>query len=52
MSMRLWAYEPEKCDGNICPNECDRCPKAKEPKDEDEVEQDGYLTWDICFYGE
>ncbi len=25
MSVSLWAYEPEKCDGDFCPGECDIC---------------------------
>ena len=29
MSVRLWAYEPDICDGDFCPNDCDRCSKAK-----------------------
>ena len=28
MSVRLWAYDPEKCDGDYCVNECDMCKKA------------------------
>lgn len=26
MSVSLWAYEPEKCDGQPCCGECDNCP--------------------------
>lgn len=29
MSVRLWAYQPEKCDGDICVNDCNRCPKGE-----------------------
>lgn len=25
MSIKLWAYEPEKCDGDYCINNCDLC---------------------------
>ena len=24
----LWGYNPHKCDGEYCPNDCDRCYKA------------------------
>jgi len=38
----LWAYEPEKCDGDICFNNCDHCPKSdpgygKDDEDEEDV---------------
>ena len=36
MSVSKWAYEPEKCDGDICVGECDLCPKAHEEESEDE----------------
>ena len=29
MSVELWAYDPEICDGDFCPMCCDRCPKAE-----------------------
>lgn len=32
MSISKWAYIPEMCDGDICPGECDICPKADEMK--------------------
>jgi len=25
----LWAYDPEKCDGDYCPLDCDKCRKAE-----------------------
>ena len=28
MSTSKWAYEPEKCDGQPCPGDCDSCPRA------------------------
>lgn len=28
MSVSKWAYDPDKCDGNFCHGDCDRCPKA------------------------
>ena len=28
MSVKLWAYDAEKCDGDFCPNCCDICSKA------------------------
>lgn len=33
MSVSKWAYEPEKCDYDFCPGDCDYCHKA----DEEEV---------------
>ena len=41
MSCSKWAYEPEKCDGEFCPGDCDLCVKAyftveeQEMRDED-----------------
>ena len=29
MSLSLWAYEPDKCDGDVCPNNCYICEKAE-----------------------
>lgn len=26
MSVSLWDYDPDKCDGKICPGDCDQCP--------------------------
>lgn len=26
----MWAYTPERCDGDYCPGDCDRCEKAEE----------------------
>lgn len=40
MSVSKWAYESWKCDGDFCIGECDRCRKS-------EVEQDGFITWEI-----
>ena len=48
MSVRLWAYEPDICDGDFCPNDCDRCSKAKwidfeefdDGEDEDDTDTD------------
>lgn len=33
MSVSKWAYSPEKCDGDFCIGECDKCPKAREDAD-------------------
>ena len=27
MSVSLWAYKPEKCDGDFCPMDCENCSK-------------------------
>ena len=44
MSCSLWAYIPERCDGDVCPGDCDVCSKTndnvammeEEPPKEDE----------------
>lgn len=36
MSVSLWAYEPNKCDGDFCIGDCDLCPKRWEGE-EDEI---------------
>ena len=28
MSVSKWAYEPDKCDGDFCIGDCDKCGKA------------------------
>jgi hypothetical protein len=33
----LWGYDPNKCDGEYCPSDCDNCYKA-------EIEADGFIT--------
>ena len=39
MSVRLYAYEPWKCDGEFCIGDCNLCYKAQ-------IEADGDVTWD------
>lgn len=34
MSVSLWAYNPDKCDGNPCCGDCDNCYKAEEEEEE------------------
>lgn len=29
MSVSLWAYNPDVCDGDFCPMDCDYCPKRE-----------------------
>lgn len=36
MSVSLWAYQPDKCDGNVCPGDCDSCGKADKESDKDD----------------
>jgi hypothetical protein len=37
MSRRdMWAYNPDVCDGDFCPMNCDHCPKADEAEGYDE----------------
>lgn len=33
MSVSKWAYDPDRCDGDFCPGDCDDCHK-KEDEDE------------------
>lgn len=38
----IWAYDPEICDGDYCPMNCDICPKAdKVMEKQAEEEEDG-----------
>lgn len=30
MSVSKWSYDPDKCDGDYCPGDCDNCSKAEE----------------------
>ena len=30
MSCSIWAYIPERCDGDACPGDCDVCSKAQD----------------------
>lgn len=30
MGCSRWAYEADRCDGDYCPGDCDRCAKAAE----------------------
>ena len=36
MSGSRWRYKPEKCDGDFCPGECDKCPKCWEDEEDDD----------------
>ena len=36
----LWAYEPEKCDGDFCPMNCDICGKKYDDLEGEEEEDD------------
>ena len=43
MSVSLWAYDPDICDGDYCPCDCDFCRKAYDREvvtDADEDESD------------
>ena len=31
----LYKYDPDICDGDFCPQDCDRCPKADREEEED-----------------
>ena len=34
----VWAYNPDVCDGDFCPLDCDRCYKLDEALGEEEDE--------------
>ena len=36
----LWAYDPEKCDGDFCPMNCDICGKKYDDLEGEEEEDD------------
>lgn len=38
MSVSKWAYTPEKCDGDVCPQDCDHCSKRWEDEEDEEDE--------------
>lgn len=35
MSVSHWAYDPDKCEGDFCPGDCDKCPKRDEDGEEE-----------------
>ena len=37
MSVSMWSYRPEVCDGGGCPGDCDLCDKPKNMEDEDDA---------------
>lgn len=39
MSVSMWSYRPEVCDGGGCPGDCDLCDKPKNMEDEDEEDE-------------
>lgn len=44
MSVSLWAYNPDVCDGDFCPMDCDYCPKrdnALEAASDEACDPDG-----------
>lgn len=36
MSVSKWAYDPERCDGDYCPGDCDNCSKWMDDEEEEE----------------
>ena len=36
MSCDKWAYDPKRCDDQICPGDCDNCDLWKDDDDEEE----------------
>ena len=44
MSCSKWAYEPEYCDGEPCPGDCDLCGKAQENEDRRQEKEEHFRT--------
>lgn len=40
MSVSKYAYEPWKCDYEICVGDCDLCPKRDWVRDDEDIEED------------
>lgn len=39
----IYLYRPDVCDGDYCPQDCDRCPKREEILKLEEAEDDAEL---------
>lgn len=50
MSVSMWSYRPEVCDGGGCPGDCDLCDKPKNMEDEDDDTMSLFV--DSLSYGE
>ena len=37
----VYLYRPDVCDGDYCPQDCDKCPKAEQILELEEKEDDG-----------
>lgn len=48
MSVSMWSYRPEVCDGEGCPGDCDLCEKPKNMEDEDDMTD--YIKREDGFY--
>lgn len=40
MSVSKWAYDPEVCNDQICPGDCDLCNYKPEEDEEDDEEEE------------
>lgn len=47
MSVSMWCYTPEKCDGDYCRGDCDNCRKAGILTDEDAEYYREMCEWDF-----
>lgn len=47
MSVSMWCYTPEKCDGDYCRGDCDKCRKAGILTDEDSEFYRELCEWDL-----
>jgi hypothetical protein len=48
----MWAYNPEVCDGDFCPMNCDHCPKADDAEEyyePDNLEYDEPVDLEMGF---
>lgn len=40
MSVSMWAYDPDICDGDFCPMNCDFCSKAYDREEAEPYDYD------------
>lgn len=44
--MTMWAYDPDICDGDFCPMNCDYCSKAYDREEGSDIYADEYANID------
>ena len=45
----IWAYDPDICDGDFCPLNCDHCPKADLVMEKQEAEEPSDYDLEMGF---